>query len=127
MKSCSWTKCKKNKYLADPEVKELRDKKLIEGRKPNFYISSIVAKETGQRGEYLRLRGIDDEYCMKLIIDYLKEFKKAKKADFSELLENKLPDVLSKGQKQHKIKNLLQKMKKDGLIDLNNERYWVLN
>lgn len=119
-------KVQKNKELTDNEIKILRNKALIEGRKPNIHISSIVASETGQKAEYMRLRGIEDEYCSKLITDYLKKFKTARKADLFNLLENKLPDVLSLEQKQHKVKNILQKMKNEGLINIDESRFWHL-
>jgi len=59
-------KVQKNKELTDDEIKILRNKALIEGRKPNIHISSIVASETGQRAEYIKQRGIDDDYCKKI-------------------------------------------------------------
>jgi ATP-dependent DNA helicase RecG len=119
-------KVAKNKTLTDAEIQTLRGKKLIEGRKPNLHISASVAKNTGQESDYIKLRGIEDTYSIKLIVDYLKEFKYAKKSDLYKLLENKLPDVLDKEQKQHKLKNLLQKMKNNGTIDLNEKRQWYL-
>src|SRR5690606_8740420 len=39
-------KVQKQKQLSISEIKELRDKELIEGRKPNFHISSKVADAT---------------------------------------------------------------------------------
>ena len=90
--------------------------KLIEGRKPNFHISASVAKATGDESVYIKQRGIDDEYCQKIIIDYLKKFKEGKRTDFEDVLLNKLPDVLDKNQKKNKIKNNLQKLRLKGII-----------
>jgi uncharacterized protein YpbB len=39
----------------------------------------------------------------------------------------KLPDVLDEAQKQNKVKNFLQKLRKQGKITLNENRVWVLD
>ncbi len=49
--------------ISDLQIKQLRQKKLIEGRRPNFHISSRIAKKTGQKDDYMKMRGIDDDYC----------------------------------------------------------------
>ncbi len=46
-------KVQKHKSLNEMEIKQLRQKKLIEGRRPNFHISSRVAKKTGQKDDYI--------------------------------------------------------------------------
>jgi ATP-dependent DNA helicase RecG len=40
-------KIQKEKELADFEIKMLRKESLIEGRKPNIYISANIAAQTG--------------------------------------------------------------------------------
>lgn len=109
-------KVSKNKKLNDEEIRQLKDKNLIEGRKPNFHISATVAKATGEKGDYIKQRGIDDDYCQKIIIDFLKKFGEGKRTDFEEILLDKLPDVLDENQKKHKIKNNLQKLRLQGII-----------
>ena len=47
--------------------------------------------------------------------------------DFEKVLLDKLPDVLSVEQKKHKLKNILQKMKRDGKIKLGDKRQWILD
>lgn len=105
-------KVSKNKKLNDEEIRQLKDKNLIEGRKPNFHISAA----TGEKGDYIKQRGIDDDYCQKIIIDFLKKFGEGKRTDFEEILLDKLPDVLDENQKKHKIKNNLQKLRLQGII-----------
>lgn len=109
-------KVAKGKSLASDEITYLRSKELIEGRKPNIHISSIVAGVTGDKAAYIKQRGIDDAYCQKIIIDYLNRFGEGKKADFEKILLDKLPDVLDISQKQNKIKNNLQSLKKQDKI-----------
>ena len=101
----------KNLPIDDDEIKELKKFGLIEGRKPNLHVSSAVAKITNDKASYIRKRGIDDEYCKKMILDYLLEFKEGKKDDFEKILLDKLPEVLDINQKKNKIKNILQQLK----------------
>ena len=96
----------------------MRGKSLIEGRKPNYCISAEVASQLDQQSEYIDMRGLDDLHYQNLILEYLKTFKTANRADFDKLLMDKLPKVLSDSQKYHKIKNLLQKMRRNGLIEI---------
>ncbi|MDA3854007.1 MAG: putative DNA binding domain-containing protein, partial [Bacteroidales bacterium] len=109
-------KVQKDKELDASEIKRLRSKNLIEGRKPNFHISVAVAHNTGQESDYFKQKGIDDQYCKKIIVDYLTKFGKGKRSDFEKILLNKLPEVLNDDQKRNKIKNNLQALKKEGAI-----------
>lgn len=110
-------KVAKHKLLNDMEIATLKSKKLIEGRKPNFHIASTVANVTGERADYIKQRGIDDSYCQKIITDYLAKFSVGKREDFESILLDKLPDVLDITQKKNKIKNNLQSLKRQGIIE----------
>lgn len=109
-------KVSKSKVLNEVEIHQLKTKKLIEGRKPNFHISATVARATGEKADYIKQRGIDDEYCQKIILDYLMKFGEGKKEDFDKVLLDKLPDVLDQTQKSNKIKNNLQRLRTQGKI-----------
>lgn len=110
-------KVAKNKSITNDEARQLKAKSLIEGRKPNYHISSTVANATGEKSAYIKQRGIDDSYCQKIILDYLSKFKEGRKSDFEQILLDKLPDVLDIGQKRNKIKNNLQALRKIGEIE----------
>lgn len=116
-------KVQKGKELTTAEAKHLRGQGLIEGRKPNFHISSQVASETDQQADYMKLKGIDDDYCQKVILDYLRKFGSGKKADFEKVLLDRLPDVLSVKQKQDRIRNILQKLRKAKRIESKGRRW----
>jgi len=120
-------KIAKGKPLDDREVDLLKKKKLIEGRKPNFHISASVANIADEKDNYIKLKGFDEKYYIDLIIEYLKKFGSASKNDLKKLLFDKFPDVLSPEKKENKIKNLLQKMKKNKQIRLGNKRQWLLD
>ena len=110
-------KVAKGKELKKHEADILKSKGLIEGRKPNYHISSKVARVTGEKKKYIKQRGIDDNYCKKMILDYLDEFGEGQRSDFEGLLLDKLPDVLDIDQKKNKVKNILQSMRRNGLIE----------
>lgn len=106
----------KNLALNDEEIRFLKNQNLIEGRKPNLFVSAFVANKSGQKAEYIKQRGIDNDYCQKIITDYLEKFGEGKREDFEMILLDKLSDVLDISQKRNKIKNNLQDLKKRGVI-----------
>ncbi len=96
----------------------LRKEGLIEGRYPNYFVSASVAEVTGQEVDYIKMRGIDDDYIQKVITDYLKKFNEGKRQNFESVLLEKLPGILSIEQKRTKIKNNLQHLRKKGVIEI---------
>ncbi len=106
----------KRKPLSGEQIKHLKQHQLIEGRKPNLHISARVARQSGDKAEYIRNRGFDDKHYRQLICEYIEKFGQARRADIDRLLLDKLPDVLDEQQKANKIRNLLQSHKYQGLI-----------
>ena len=100
----------------DEMAKHLRHAGLIEGRKPNLYVSASVAKATDSKATYIRMRAQDDDYYAKLIMDYLQQYAQASKKEIKQLLLNKLSDALTEKQKSNKINNLLTKLRLSGRI-----------
>lgn len=118
-------KVQKKVDITDWEIKWLRGKKLIEGRKPNFYISGTVAKVTGHKATYIRNMAFDDAHYKVMITSYLKKFIKGKRNEIENLIIPKLSEVLDEKQKKDKVKNILQAMRKDNIIRLEGKE-WVL-
>lgn len=102
--------------LSSSEAKSLRDLGLIEGRAPRYFISAKMADALGLKAKYIHQRGLDDQYYQKLVLDYLQQYGQATRTDLDALLLRKLPDVLTDVQKANKVKNLMQSMKRAGLI-----------
>ncbi len=102
--------------IPDAAVARLKRSGLIEGRKPYFYVSAVVAKATDGKAQYIRTRGQDDEFYAKLLTDYLQKFGKASRLEIDELLLVKLSDALSTDQKLIKVSNLLTKLRRNGRI-----------
>jgi len=106
----------KGQALNADQVRTLKGLGLIEGRAPRFFISAKVADTVGQKARYIHNRGLDDPYYQRLVLDYLQKYGRAARADLDALLLAKLPDVLDAGQKTNKVKNLLQGMRRAGLV-----------
>lgn len=123
-------KVQKNKVISNEQIVYLRRKKLIEGRKPHLYLAHKIVSKTGDKelkSQYIKNRSFDDEYFMSMIVEYLKKFGKASRKDIEGLLKNKLSDVLSDRQKNNKIDYQLKKLKKAGVIKIDEKRFWLLN
>jgi len=119
----------KNQKISKNEAKQLRSLDLIEGRFPNLYVSSSVAKITGDMGDYIKNRAFDDDYYRDMIISFIKEYGKASRKEIDALLLDKLSAVLSKDQKKKKISNLLHRMndkKKIMNVGSKKQPIWVL-
>mgnify|MGYP003110135411 CR=1 FL=1 len=108
----------KRKPLSAEQIRHLKQQGLIEGRRPNLHISATVARKSGDKADYIRNRGFDDKHYRQLICEYIGQFGQAKRADIDRLLLDKLPDVLDEQQKANKIRNLLQSLKYQGLIEV---------
>lgn len=93
-------KIQKGQPITDDAAKLLKKKNLIEGRKPHYHISSSIASATDMKAEYIKLKGIEDDYCKKLIKDYILKFNGGKRVDFESLLDDKLPELLTRKQKK---------------------------
>lgn len=112
------------------DVDRLRSQRLVEGRLTSLYLSASAAKSIDESTNYIKNKGFDDKYYKDLIVEYIKQYGKAKKKDIRELLWDKLPDALSDAQKEHKVSNLLAALRKANAIDtdsVNQQRsYWIL-
>lgn len=106
----------KGRALSQKEAKELKKLKLIEGRSPTYHVSAKVAEWASQKAHYIRTRGLDDGYYQQMVREFLEKYGEATRQDIDDLLLRKLPDVLDAAQKANKIKNLLQAMRRAGIV-----------
>ncbi|WP_024897857.1 RNA-binding domain-containing protein [Brucella rhizosphaerae] len=97
--------------ITDEAVRHLKQKHLIEGRKPNFFISASVANATSQKAHYIKTRPFDDHHYGEMIVEYLRKFGMASRKDIDELLWGKLSEALDDTQKKNKIGNLLSALR----------------
>jgi ATP-dependent DNA helicase RecG len=105
-------KVQKRKELTETEVRLLKGKNLIEGRKPNFHISISVAEKTEQRADYIKARGFKDDHYKAMILDFIDKYGSASKGDIDKLVLDLLPKVLNDSQRANKVRNLVYAMSK---------------
>ena len=110
-------KVQKKNPLTAFEEKHLKSKKLMEGRKPNYFIGLKVAQNTGQKAEYSKNKGFDKKYYLDLIVKSIKEHKELTRSDVDALLWNKLPEWMEEQQKKNKIGNLLSELRIKEIIE----------
>lgn len=118
-------KVQKKRPLSDEEFDRLKKQKLVEGRRANLFVSAKIAAATGDKVAYIRHRAFDKDHYRKMVFAYLQQFGEATRKDFDELLLDKLSDALNQEQKKKFVENLLQEMRKDGLIASEGVGRWV--
>lgn len=102
--------------ITEDAIRHLRQARLIEGRKPNFFISAMVADAASQKAQYIRTRAFDDQHYEEMILELLRKFGKASRKELDGLLRTKLSDALNEKQKSHKIGNILSALRRKGRI-----------
>ena len=119
----------KGKALSKNAINILRKKKLIEGRKPKFFVAKKLAQNINQKVEYSRHKGLENKSCERLLMDSLKDHGKLTRKEIDKLLWPVLSDQLDDTQKKNKIGNLLTKLRMKGLlsnITTGNNSVWSL-
>ncbi|MEI6947352.1 RNA-binding domain-containing protein [Paraflavisolibacter sp. H34] len=109
-------KVQKRKTLSDAEIKHLRDKGLIEGKRPNIIISVNVAQATGQKASYTRNKAFNKQDYFDWIIKALNDHGSLSRKDIEELLWDKLSDLYDEKQKKIKITNLISELRQKKVI-----------
>jgi ATP-dependent DNA helicase RecG len=109
-------KVQKKKLLSGEEFQRLKAMRLVEGRRPNLFVSAEVAAVTETYVDYLKKRGIDKAYCKKMVAELLQRQGRVSRDDVEKLLIGKLSDALSDAQKKNFIRNLLKEMRRENAI-----------
>lgn len=117
----------KHKPISNEAVKKLRKEHLIEGRKPYLIISKSLAQSTGREVDYSKNKPFSDTFCCDLITKALKEHNSLPRHKINELVMEYLPKGQTDQRKIFKVGNLLAKLKRQGIISLNDNKEWELN
>jgi ATP-dependent DNA helicase RecG len=115
--------------ITDHAVSELRKKKLVEGRKPNFFISSKISQTTGQKAEYSRNKAFEKQQYFDWVIKSIEEHGSLNRHDIDKLLWNMMPAWMTEEQKKNRIKNLISELRTLNKIQNNGtkkEPIWIL-
>ena len=111
-------KVQKKETITHDQYLVLKKAGLVEGRYPSIYVSYSVAEAVGQKSEYIRNRGLEDEKCKEFILKAIEKSGEVKNSELLPIVEDIFPRILSEKQKRKKLSNLLQAMKKkDKTID----------
>ncbi len=106
----------KDRPIGDEDAKQLRARKLIEGRKPNYFVAKPVTQLTGQKAEYSKNVAFEKQYYLDLICKAIDEHGDMSRKDIDRLLWGILPAWMSEQQKTNRIDELLRGLRKDGQI-----------
>jgi ATP-dependent DNA helicase RecG len=106
----------KRQRISRDEHRRLKAAGLVEGRYPNLMVAGVVAKATGETGRHIRERGFDKQYYLDLILALVREHGPVDRKDIDDTLLAKLPDRLTPEQKQRKVQNLIQELRRSGSI-----------
>lgn len=109
-------KVSKKSPISVEDAKILQKKGLIEGRRPNYYISAKISSQNNEKAEYSKNRALEKNYYLTLILTAIKHHGSMKRKDIDNLLWAKLPDWMSDEQKKNKINNLLAELRKENKI-----------
>lgn len=122
-------KVQKHKHLSNDEIKYLKRKGFIEGRKPNYFLSAKLLESIDDdmlKTQYISNRSFDDEHFKKMILEYIAQFGSAKRSAIDTLIIPKLSIVLNDEQKKRKVGNLLTALRKKGKIKTIKYGEWIL-
>ena len=110
-------KIQKKEAITHDQYLALKKAGLVEGRYPNIYVSYSVAEAVGQKPEYIRNSGLEDEKCKEFILKALQKGP-AKKEELMAVVGDLFPAILPPDKKRRKLSNLLRTMKvEDKTID----------
>ena len=94
----------------------LKKDSLVEGRYPNIYISSKIAKITNEKEQYIYNIGLENDYYKKVILKYIAEYGQASRKEIINLLKEKLPSSLDEKNKINRTRYLLSILKNENKI-----------
>ena len=119
-------KIQKHVQITKEQAVRLKKRGLVEGRYPNIYVSFKVASMVGKKAEYVHNKGLDENICRQLILEALKNTPTTQHELLEVLDVGALPGHLSTEQKSRKLSNILQKMKKEGLVKPTGSRRYAV-
>lgn len=119
-------KIQKHVQITKEQAVRLKKRELVEGRYPNIYVSFKVASMVGKKAEYVHNKGLDENICRQLILEALKNAPTTQHELLEVLDVGALPGHLSTEQKSRKLSNILQKMKKEGLVKPTGSRRYAV-
>lgn len=111
-------KVQKKEVISKESYLKLKKQELVEGRYPHIYVSYKVANIVGQQTDYVKNKGLSNDVYKQIIINALETMERASVTELKEILLGALPAVLNDRQQSKKVSNILQAMKREGIVDV---------
>lgn len=111
-------KVQKKEVISKESYLKLKKQELVEGRYPHIYVSYKVANIVGQQTDYVKNKGLSNDVYKQIIINALETMERASVTELKEILLGALPAVLNDRQQSKKVSNILQVMKREGIVDV---------
>ena len=121
-------KVQKKQKITDDGAKLLKKKELIEGRKPDYYISAKLAELTGQKANYTKNKGLDKDVYKGFILKHIENHGFATREEINSILFANLPNYKNEKQRKIYINNLIQEMAGSTIMNIGSriKSKWVL-
>lgn len=108
----------KKELISKSDYSMLKKEKLVEGRYPHIYVSYNIANLVGHKEDYVLNRGLKNDIYRQMILNALETMGSASVLELRNVLIGTFPSHMNEKQQSRKVSNILQAMKKDGLVDV---------
>lgn len=108
----------KKETISKTDYLMLKKEKLVEGRYPHIYVSYNVANLVGHKEDYVLNRGLKNDVYRQMILNALETMGEATVLELRTVLIGTFPSHMDEKQQSRKVSNILQVMKKDGIVEV---------
>jgi len=96
-------KVQKKETISKENYLQLKKQNLVEGRFPHIYVSYEVANIVGQQTDYVRNKGLSNDFYKQIIINALETMERASVNELKQILAGALLAVLDDKQQSKKV------------------------
>lgn len=108
----------KKETISKADYLTLKKEKLVEGRYPHIYVSYNVANLVGHKEDYVLNRGLKNDVYRQMILNALETMGEATVLELRTVLVGTFPSHMDEKQQSRKVSNILQVMKKEGMVEV---------
>ncbi|OAV73660.1 Divergent AAA domain protein [Bacteroidales bacterium Barb6] len=109
-------KVQKKEPILDESANILRKEKLIEGRKPNYFVGKSIAQATDKKADYSKNTAFSKQQYFDWILKSIQEHGSLSRKDIDELLWDMLPAWMDIDQKSNRISYIIKELRLNGQI-----------
>ncbi|MBQ6668113.1 MAG: putative DNA binding domain-containing protein [Bacteroidales bacterium] len=120
-------KVQKQQPIDAEMAKLLKSRKLIDGRKGNYFLSETASAQVGEMVEYVQNKAFNKKYYIDLSYELIKKqnAKGTTRSEIDSLIIPKLSKILNDDQKRNFVRNMLHQMVVDEMIISKRRRYYL--